>query len=115
MAVYRETARRRQAMKQQVLAERRQRAWDLARQAAALLKEELGATQVRLFGSLVHGALFHARSDVDLAVWGLDEKIYYQAVSRLLDLDPAIEVDLIRVEDATLSLQNLIEREGVSL
>jgi predicted nucleotidyltransferase len=113
MAAYRAAARKRWARERQALAERRQRAWELVRNAAALLRREFGASQVVVFGSLVHADLFHDRSDVDLAVRGLDERVYLRAAARLLGLDPAIEVDLIRVEEAARTLQGTIEREGV--
>ncbi|MFQ5856173.1 MAG: nucleotidyltransferase family protein [Anaerolineae bacterium] len=115
MAVYRATARRRWERKQQERAHRRERAWEVARRAAALLKEQYNARRVKLFGSLVRDDRFYARSDVDLAVWGLDERLYYRVVSRLLDLDPAIEVDLVMAEDAPPALQEAIDREGVPL
>ena len=94
---------------------RRQRAWEVARRGAELLKERFGAAQVKAFGSLVRPTLFHERSDVDLAVWGLSERDYLRAVSALLDLDPGIEVDLVEAEFARLSLLAVIERDGVSL
>jgi len=115
MAVYRATARRRWARERQALAERRERAWELARNAAALLRTEFGAGQVTAFGSLVHPDRFDARSDVDLAVRGLDERCYFRAVGRLLSLDPGIEVDLVMVEDASDRLRDTVEREGVPL
>ena len=62
-----------------------------------------------------HPALFHRRSDVDLAVWGLDEKDYYRAVVSLLSLSPEIEMDLIEVERARPALQAVIERDGMLL
>ena len=68
-----------------------------------------------VFGSLVRKGSFHRRSDVDLAVWGLDERMYYRAVSRLLDLDPAISVDLVEADSARPALRAAIKREGVPL
>ncbi|HBY94674.1 MAG TPA: nucleotidyltransferase domain-containing protein [Chloroflexi bacterium] len=115
MAVYRATARRRWEHRQQALARRRERAWDVARRAATLLKQHYGATRVVLFGSLARNDPFYPRSDVDLAVWGLEEKHYYRAVSHLLDLDPAIQVDLVMAEDASATLLEAIAREGVPL
>jgi len=94
---------------------RRLRAWRVARKAAKLLKAEFGAEKVAVFGSLVHPTLFHARSDVDLAVWGLVGREYYRAVSVLLDLDPAISVDLIAFEDARSTVQEVILKEGREL
>lgn len=115
MAVYRATARRRWEQKERESALRRERAWQVARQAARLLKDQFGASQVVVFGSLTRKGFFHPRSDVDLAVWGLDERMYYRAVSRLLSLDPEISVDLVEAERARPALRAAIEREGVLL
>ena len=112
-AVYRKTARRRWAQERQRLAERHEQAWMLARQAGALLRERFRVEQVVVFGSLVREELFHPQSDVDWGVWGLDEKRYYRAVAQLLTLDPTIEIDLVIVEDAPVSLRETVEREGV--
>jgi predicted nucleotidyltransferase len=94
---------------------RRLQAWEVARRAAALLRERFKATQVKVFGSLVRPALFHERSDVDLAVWGLDERDYFRAAGAVLDLDPVIAVDLIEAEFARPPLLAVIERDGMSL
>ena len=67
MEIYRRSARERARKRQVELDERRQRAWEVARLAADLLKNEFGAPRVVLFGSLLRPQLFHARSDVDLA------------------------------------------------
>ncbi len=115
MAGYREGYRRRREQRQQALAARRAQAWQVARAAAALLKEQFGAAQVAVFGSLLRPEKFYERSDVDLAVWGLDEREYFKAVSRLLDLDPEISVDLVEIEFATPHLRAAIEQEGVAL
>lgn len=110
---YRRSAREREKAQKQKLAARRERAWELARKAAGLLKEEFGATRVVLFGSLLHEQLFHAHSDVDLVVWDIQH--YYRAVAHLLDLDPEIDFDLIPVEDARPVILELIDKEGVEL
>jgi uncharacterized protein len=115
MAVYQATARRRLATRRQSLRARRTRAWETARRAAALLKEQYGVRRVILFGSLSREEPFSQRSDVDLAVWGLEERAYYRAVSHLLDLDPSISVDLVRAEDMAAGLLAVIESEGISL
>lgn len=113
--MYQTTARRRQAEEQCRLTQRYERAWALARQAAALLREQFGAERVAVFGSLAHRELYHAQSDVDLAVWGLDQRQYYRAVAQVQDLDTSFEVDLVSVEEAAASLQSRIAAEGVAL
>jgi predicted nucleotidyltransferase len=115
IATYRATARQRWAEERRRLALRHERAWAVARQAADLLRCEYGVDRVTLFGSLVRSELFHARSDIDLAVWGLDEKHYYRAVARLLALDPAFEIDLVMGEEIPASLLEGIEKEGTAL
>jgi len=94
---------------------RRRRAWRVARKAAKILKTEFGASKVMVFGSLIHPALFHERSDVDLAVWGLRGREYYRAVSVLLDIEPSISMDLIAFEDARPGLQDVILKDGRKL
>ncbi|HSJ54047.1 MAG TPA: nucleotidyltransferase domain-containing protein [Anaerolineae bacterium] len=115
METYRATARRRGAEERRRLAMRRERAWVVAHQAANLLRKEYGVDRVAVFGSLVRSELFHPRSDIDLAVWGLDEKHYYRVVGRLLALDPAFEIDLVMGEEAPVSLLSRIEGEGKDL
>jgi predicted nucleotidyltransferase len=110
---YRRSAREREAARKQQLAARHKRAWEVAHQAARLLKREFGATRVVIFGSLIHPELFHIHSDIDLAA--RDIQHYYRAVAHLLDLDPEINVDLIPIEDAKPAILGLIEKEGVEL
>jgi len=115
IAEYARGMRARAAAREKELEARRERAWEVARRAAVLLKQEFGAARVVLFGSLLWPRLFHARSDVDLVVWGMDEKSYFRAVARLLDLDSEIEVDLIEGEYSSPSLRTAIEEDGVEL
>ncbi|MFN8490073.1 MAG: hypothetical protein U0350_20970 [Caldilineaceae bacterium] len=115
MALYRASAAKRQAEAERVLQERFERAGRVARQGAELLKTEFGAKRVVIFGSLRQPALFHARSDVDLAAWGIDEQCYFRAVAQLLSLDSEISFDLVRMEDASPSLLAAILRDGVEL
>ena len=115
LRIYRDSARRRWQAEEEELNLFYEKVLDIGREAARILKSEYGAKRVAVFGSAVHRHLFHNRSDLDLAVWGLDEKQYYRAVSRLLQIDQSLSVDLIRVEDADPSLMELIEKEGVVL
>ncbi len=112
---YVRTARARMQARRRRMAARRERAWAVARRGAALLKDEFGVKRVMVFGSLCHPNLFYERSDVDLAVWGIDERKYLRAVGCLLNLDPEISIDLIEFESARPTLRKAIEREGVEL
>ena len=84
----------------------------MAKQAVSLLKEEFGATQVILFGSLLTET-FHESSDIDLAVMGLSEKQYFQAVGRLLGLGD-FDFDLVEIQHAWPEIVQKI-RQGVIL
>lgn len=120
MERYRATARQRAVRDQAALARRYAHAWQTARSAAALLKDQFAAKQVFVFGSLLHPQRFHAQSDIDLAVWGVDERVYLRALSALLDLDPEFSFDLMRMEETQAevgraALVKTIEQEGQAL
>jgi predicted nucleotidyltransferase len=91
------------------------RAWELARTAAGLLKSGYGATRVAVFGSVAQVKLFHSGSDVDLVVWGIHPGAYFRAVGQLQALDPGISIDLVMFEEAPESLRRVILKEGVDL
>jgi predicted nucleotidyltransferase len=72
--------------------------------------QDLGATEVWAFGSLVHGDV-HARSDVDIAVRGLDSATFAEALGVMSRLVPA-EFDLVRLEAAPPGLVARIVAEA---
>ena len=113
MEKYRASARAREATLKIEFEARRQRAWEVARQAALILKDEFGVSRVVVFGSLLHTERFHWRSDIDLAVWDIQH--YFRAVARLMDLDPEIEFDLVPFEDARPGILAVIQEEGIDL
>jgi hypothetical protein len=59
LAVYRQTARERQQAQRAAIEARRQKACQVARCAAVLLRQEFGVSQVVAFGSLPSDKLFH--------------------------------------------------------
>ncbi|MFQ4137616.1 nucleotidyltransferase family protein [Nodosilinea sp. PGN35] len=97
LALFRQTAQRRTLETQAQVAQRLVDARRVAAEAADLLKQEFQATQVVVFGSLVHPERFHQTSDIDLAVAGLSPLDYFAAVARLQDLS-VFKVDLVRLE-----------------
>jgi len=115
IALYRAAARQRKAREDQALAQRIERAWALARQAAALLKEQFGATRVVVFGSLTREETFTPWSDVDVAAWGIRMEDTFRAIGAVWDLDSEIEVNLVDVNIARASMLRSIEREGIDL
>lgn len=115
LAAYKQAARAREARRQQKANERREVAWTVAQQAARILKEKFGATRVIAFGSLTHGAWFHARSDIDLAAEGIAPEAFWRAWCTLDTLGSSFEIDLIALESASEHLRARISQEGVEL
>lgn len=113
MAKYRATYKKRQAAEHQKLNERFERAWEVARRGADLLRSQFKAEKVVVFGSLTNRELFHLRSDIDLAVWGLSDEQCWRAWGVLLDLSPEFSVDLVNVETAPERICRTIETKGL--
>jgi predicted nucleotidyltransferase len=74
------------------------------------LASEFGVTRIVLFGSLLDGEL-REDSDVDIAVVGLDPSNYFRAVD-VASSSVGVDVDLVPLEEAPLSLRELINRHG---
>jgi uncharacterized protein len=115
MNEYRQTARRRQAAETIRLDERFQLGRAIASQLADLLRRDFDAERVALFGSLTDRDLFHERSDIDLAAWGIPERRYLAAVAAVTSFTTAFSVDLARMEEATERLTHVVEEEGIPL
>lgn len=68
--------KRRQQLKKQAFARRKEQAREKARQAADLIRSR-GGRRVFLFGSLARGKSFWEHSDIDLAVSGLPREVNF--------------------------------------
>jgi len=115
VAEYRQAARLRWERKRREVARRREHAWEVARAAAQLLREQFAATRVVVFGSLVHEGCFTPWSDIDIAAWGIRPEDTFRAIGAVMDLDSEIEVNLVDVGACRPSLLAVIEKEGVDL
>lgn len=114
MQRYRATRRRREQEARRTRARRLDSAWEVARGAAALLKEDFGASRVLLFGSVACREPLTERSDIDLAVWGLTPAAHLEAVARLQGMG-SFSVDLVRMERCLSPLREAILKTGVAL
>jgi predicted nucleotidyltransferase len=112
---YIEWLRRSATQARPVAEERLAHAWQIARQAAQLLRERYGVPRVWVFGSLLHPGRFHTGSDVDLAVEGLAVEDYWDALADVLFLDDKITIDLIDPDTCPSDIWADVEREGVAL
>lgn len=115
IAIYRTAAQRRYRQEQPKNRQRRKKAWQLARQAAQLLREQFHASRVVVFGSLAREEGFNRWSDVDIAAWGIAPEDTFRAIGAVMDLGVEIPINLVDVNTALPSLLAVIERDGVEL
>ena len=87
----------------------------MARAAARVLKADFGVRRVFLFGSLATGSWFHSRSDIDLAVEGLDREDYWRADCHLEQVGEGFEIDLGDLHTAPPALKVAVHRDGVEI
>ena len=115
MEQYKRTARARGQAERERRDARRERAWQLARQTAELLKRDYDVQRVVVFGSLIQSDRFTQRSDVDLAAWGLTSANWLRAIGAVNELSDEIELNLVDVACCSPELLAAIERDGVPL
>jgi len=112
---YVETLRQRDRADRERLRQRYERAWQLARQAAEVLRRDFGATRVVVFGSLLRPSMFGERSDVDIAAWGIQPQDTLRAMSAVAYLDEQVEVNLVDVNTCKPDILQVIESEGIDV
>ena len=89
---------------------------EVAHACARRLVQDFGASRVYLFGSLLEEDLVHDRSDIDLAVEGLEGRLYFKALRDVGGLLPTgVELDLVLLERAWPGLVERVETEGALL
>jgi predicted nucleotidyltransferase len=114
LSLMRETAHERARLTAEARRMQYEKAWDVARTIAVMLKSRYHVARVVAFGSLTQPDRFHLRSDIDLAVWGMASDDYFEAVAHVLDLSDGVEVDLVQVERCKPYLREAIE-QGIEL
>ena len=92
-----------------------QAAWQIARQAARVLRQEFGASRIVVFGSLARRSGFNPWSDIDLAAWGIPADRFYRAVAVVTGLSPDFKIDLLDLETCKPALRQIAEQEGIDL
>jgi len=112
---YREFLKEKEERERVALKIRFKRAWDVAEKAAKILSRKYGAARVAVFGSLTDFERYTRWSDIDLAVWGVPDSLFYKAVAEVISLDPDFKIDVVDPEDCGASLRKVIEEEGVIL
>lgn len=98
--------------------QRQQKGWEAARKIAQMLKQDYGVKRVVLFGSLLNHEYMHDYSDIDIAVWGLDNRLdtrAWTAANYILSPYEFPPLDLVPIEKAYPEIREAIERQGVEL
>lgn len=107
--------RRREAERKATLEKRRQKAFAIARQIADMLRQDFGATEIYLFGSVLRPGEFHAHSDIDLAADGIAPARYLTAVAKALIMAEEFSVDLVDIAECQPEFEDSILRKGIKL
>jgi uncharacterized protein len=94
---------------------RRERAMEISREAAHILKKKYRATRVVLFGSLARGSLFAPTSDIDLYAEGVPGSLFFEAEAEVEEIAKGFRVDLVEREECPPQLLREIEDEGIDL
>lgn len=115
IAIYRQGAIRLLEQTRPQREARQKRGWELAKLAAAFLKEEFKTTKVVAFGSLVREDCFHLWSDVDIAAWGISPQDTFRAIDAVWQLDDEMEINLVDVNACKPAILASLEKEGVEL
>jgi predicted nucleotidyltransferase len=83
------------------------------KEAVDRLVREYGVRRIVLIGSLAAEGRFGFHSDIDLAVEGLPDKLYFKALGELLLAAGEFDIDLIPLEGATERMRENIEKGKV--
>jgi len=90
------------------------RAWALIPHLATHLRQQFGATQIKVFGSAIDRRYYTHHSDIDLVAWGIPPHHFYRALHDLNPFSPDFEIDLIDGDRISLPrLQHAIDTEGI--
>lgn len=91
------------------LKQRKQQALQIAEQCTQILKQEYNAEEVILFGSLRGDSPWHWDSDLDLAVKGISDDVFWNARSKIEKIMPDwLKFDLVTLEQVPLQVRNRI-------
>ena len=88
---------------------------EVAARMLELLKEEFGAKEVILFGSLARRGSFSLHSDIDLAARGIVPERFFAASAAIERVDLNFQIDLVELESCSSAVLKNIEKDGKPL
>jgi uncharacterized protein len=80
-----------------------------------MLREEFGATKIKVFGSAVSADYFSEESDIDIAAWDIPIAQYLSAVLAVNEFHDDFKVDLLDPSLCRMVLRQKIEKEGIEV
>ena len=82
-----------------------------ARKIAGFLADNYGVNKVVLFGSLAKNKFNQGSSDIDIGVFGLKKRLFFNALAKISQLTE-LSVDLKPLEDCSPYFRDRVEKEG---
>ena len=80
-----------------------------------MLRDEFGATKIKVFGSVVSADYFSDESDIDIAAWDIPIAQYLSAVLAVNEFHDDFKVDLLDPVLCRVVLQQKIEKDGIEV
>ena len=114
MAEYRATMRRHAAEDEARRVAMQERAWVVARAAAARLRERYEPSRVLLYGSLARGEMRRG-SDIDIAAWGIDASEWLNVVGVGLKIGGEFETNICLAESRRPEVRDAALHDGIDL
>lgn len=113
MENYKKTWKKRDFEEREALEIRFRRSLIFAQKAAHYLAKRFKVKKIIAFGSLLKKSKFHKKSDIDLAVEGLAQESYFQALNELWKFLPkGMRMDMVPLEEANPTLKARIKKIG---
>lgn len=94
---------------------RRADAFDVAKQAAIVLRKQFGAKRIVIFGSLASKEDFTSWSDIDLAAWGIAPDDFFLAVAAVTGLSSDFKIDLVEPTACRDAIKDTIQSNGIEI
>ena len=84
------------------------------KKCASILRKNYNVKKIYLFGSSSRESIIDEHSDIDIAVIGLDNKKYFEALNLLYEIVPkGVNVDLITLKSIDEEFKKDILKKGI--
>ena len=112
---YWEALLKREEKKKEAVKERFYKAWELVRKISKVLYEKYKVKEVIVFGSLTDISSFNEWSDIDIAIVGIPDNLYFRAIAEITSISEDFDIDIIDVESCKESLKKVIMEKGIRI